>query len=99
MSKERNGILTIELTYTDINKAIALLKRINRSDISLSKKIKEDDIELNIVNSEVKSFDVEFDYLNIPKGEERIINGVRCKVFQSSLNYKKELNERINNSL
>jgi hypothetical protein len=91
MSKERKGILTIELTYTDINKAIALLKRINRSDISLSKKIKEDDMELNITNSELKSFDVEFDYLNTPKGEERIINGVRCKVFQSSLNYKKEI--------
>jgi hypothetical protein len=88
MSKERKGILTIELTYTDINKAIALLKRINRSDISLSKKIKEDDTEVNITNSELKSFDVEFDYLNIPKGEERIINGVRCKVFQSNLNYE-----------
>ena len=85
MSKERKGILTIELTYTDINKAIALLKRINRSDISLSKKIKEDDTELNIVNSELKSFDVEFDYLNIDMNIQTI-NGQACFVLPSKMN-------------
>ncbi len=85
MSKERKGILTIELTYTDINKAIALLKRINRSDISLSKKIKEDDTELNIVNSELKSFDVEFDYLNIDM-DIQTINGQACFVLPSKMN-------------
>jgi hypothetical protein len=85
MSKERKGILTIELTYTDINKAIALLKRINRSDISLSKKIKEDDTELNIVNSELKSFDVEFDYLNVDMNIQNI-NGQACFVLPSKMN-------------
>lgn len=85
MSKERKGILTIELTYTDINKAIALLKRINRSDISLSKKIKEDDMELNITNSELKSFDVEFDYLNIDMNIQTI-NGQACFVLPSKMN-------------
>jgi hypothetical protein len=85
MSKERKGILTIELTYTDINKAIALLKRINRSDISLSKKIKEDDMELNITNSELKSFDVEFDYLNVDMNIQTI-NGQACFVLPSKMN-------------
>ncbi len=85
MSKERKGILTIELTYTDINKAIALLKRINRSDISLSKKIKEDDTEVNITNSELKSFDVEFDYLNIDMNIQTI-NGKACFVLPSKMN-------------
>lgn len=85
MSKERKGILTIELTYTDINKAIALLKRISRSDISLSKKIKEDDMELNIVNSELKSFDVEFDYLNIDMNIQTI-NGQACFILPSKMN-------------
>lgn len=85
MSKERKGILTIELTYTDINKAIALLKRINRSDISLSKKIKEDDTEVNITNSELKSFDVEFDYLNIDVNIQNI-NGQACFVLPSKMN-------------
>lgn len=85
MSKERKGILTIELTYTDINKAIALLKRINRSDISLSKKIKEDDTELNITNSELKSFDVEFDYLNVDMNIQTI-NGQACFVLPSKMN-------------
>jgi hypothetical protein len=85
MSKERKGILTIELTYTDINKAIALLKRINRSDISLSKKIKEDDTELNIINSELKSFDVEFDYLNVDMNIQTI-NGQACFVLPSKMN-------------
>ncbi len=85
MSKERKGILTIELTYTDINKAIALLKRINRSDISLSKKIKEDDTEVNITNSELKSFDVEFDYLNVDM-DIQTINGQACFVLPSKMN-------------
>ena len=85
MSKERKGILTIELTYTDINKAIALLKRINRSDISISKKIKEDDMELNITNSEFKSFDVEFDYLNVDMNIQTI-NGQACFVLPSKIN-------------
>lgn len=85
MSKERKGILTIEFTYTDINKAIALLKRINRSDISLSKKIKEDEMELNIVNSELKNFDVEFDYLNIDMNIQNI-NGQACFVLPSKMN-------------
>jgi len=85
MSKERKGILTIELTYTDINKAIALLKRINRSDISISKKIKEDDMELNITNSEFKSFDVEFDYLNVDMNIQTI-NGQACFVLPSKMN-------------
>lgn len=85
MSRERKGILTIELTYTDINKAIALLKRINRSDISLSKKIKEDDMELNITNSELKSFDVEFDYLNVDM-DIQTINGQACFVLPSKMN-------------
>jgi hypothetical protein len=85
MSKERKGILTIELTYTDINKAIALLKRINRSDISLSKKIKEDDTEVNITNSELKSFEVEFDYLNIDMNIQTI-NGQACFVLPSKMN-------------
>jgi hypothetical protein len=85
MSKERKGILTIDLTYTDINKAIALLKRINRSDISLSKKIKEDDMELNITNSELKRFDVDFDYLNVDMNIQTI-NGQACFVLPSKMN-------------
>jgi len=85
MSKERKCILTIELTYTDINKAIALLKRINRSDISLSKKIKEDDTEVNITNSELKSLDVEFDYLNVDM-DIQTINGEACFVLPSKMN-------------
>jgi len=93
MSKSKTFKTIIEIehsSFTDVSRFVQSL-RTETVKINIKKTIGS--LKYSILNYEVLP-DTDFENVETPRGEERIINGKLCEVFQSKINY-----ESINNTL
>ena len=85
MSKSKRYKTIIEIEHSSFTDASIFFQSLRTESIKIETKKTIGDLKYSITNSEVFE-ELYSEYLETPKGEERIINGKLCEVYQSKIN-------------